>query len=336
LLLSNIDATETPRLTPEQPVLRLTTDQFPAQDRIAKWREEFGRLLFRLEIEPLEKEQFRADVHLRSLPGLKLMSGMCTPVEFDASAALVANNDDSIGIIKNVDPALVRQLNRESILDIGESMVVSWTDPVTLTLPQGAKGATLVRLSRPVLQALVPGLSDTYGRMLPDIGGALQSLFDYLSVLEDQQAIATPELQHVVVTHIYDLAALALGASRDITEVAKERGLRAARLRAIKEDISARLAESGLSLDSVALRHRVSPRYVQKLFEMEGTSFSDFVRTGRLTRAHRMLQDRRLSHMSISTIAYECGFGDITAFNRAFRKRYSASPSDIRNSSDRE
>jgi len=56
-------------LTPEQPVLRLTTDQFPAQDRIAKWREEFGRLLFRLEIEPLEKEQFRADVHLRSLPG---------------------------------------------------------------------------------------------------------------------------------------------------------------------------------------------------------------------------------------------------------------------------
>jgi AraC-like DNA-binding protein len=40
--------------------------------------------------------------------------------------------------------------------------------------------------------------------------------------------------------------------------------------------------------------------------------------------------------MSISTIAYECGFGDITAFNRAFRKRYIASPSDIRNSSDRE
>jgi AraC-like DNA-binding protein len=39
--------------------------------------------------------------------------------------------------------------------------------------------------------------------------------------------------------------------------------------------------------------------------------------------------------MSISTIAYECGFGDITAFNRAFRKQYDASPSDVRNSSSR-
>jgi AraC-like DNA-binding protein len=322
-------------LTPEHQVLRLSTDQFPAKDRIAKWREEFGRLLFRLDVEPLGQEQFRSDVQLRSLPGLKLMSGMCTPVEFDASAALVANNDDSIGIIRNVDPVLVRQLNRESTLGPGDAMVVSWTDPLTVTLPQGAKATTLVRLSRPVLQALVPGLSDTYGRMLPDVGGALQSLFDYLNVLEDQQAIATPDLQHIVVTHIYDLAALALGASRDMAEVAKERGLRAARLRAIKEDISARLTEQNLSLDGIALRHRVSPRYVQKLFEMEGTSFTEFVRTGRLARAHRMLQDPRLSHISISTIAYECGFGDITAFNRSFRRQYNASPSDVRNAGSR-
>jgi transcriptional regulator GlxA family with amidase domain len=168
--------------------------------------------------------------------------------------------------------------------------------------------------------------------MLPDVGGALQSLFDYLNVLEDQQAIATPDLQHIVVTHIYDLAALALGASRDMAEVAKERGLRAARLRAMKEDISARLSEPGLSLDGIAQRHRVSPRYVQKLFETEGTSFSDHLRAGRLARAHRMLQDPRLSHMSISSIAYDCGFGDITAFNRTFRRHYNASPTDVRHS----
>jgi AraC-like DNA-binding protein len=65
-----------------------------------------------------------------------------------------------------------------------------------------------------------------------------------------------------------------------MAELAKERGLRAARLRAIKEDISARLSEPGLSLDGIAQRHRVSPRYVQKLFETEGTSFSDHLRTG--------------------------------------------------------
>jgi AraC-like DNA-binding protein len=39
--------------------------------------------------------------------------------------------------------------------------------------------------------------------------------------------------------------------------------------------------------------------------------------------------DPRIAHMSISTIAYDCSFGDITAFNRTFRRHYSASPSDI-------
>ena len=82
----------------------------------------------------------------------------------------------------------------------------------------------------------------------------------------------------------------------------------------------------------MALRHRVSPRYIQKRFEQEGTSFSDYVRGGRLALTYRMLQDPRQAHQNISTIAYDCGFGDITAFNRAFRRHFSASPSDIRHS----
>jgi AraC-like DNA-binding protein len=36
--------------------------------------------------------------------------------------------------------------------------------------------------------------------------------------------------------------------------------------------------------------------------------------------------------VSISSIAYDCGFGDITAFNRTFRRHYNASPSDVRHS----
>jgi len=34
---------------------------------------------------------------------------------------------------------------------------------------------------------------------------------------------------------------------------------------------------------------------------------------------------------SISSIAYDVGFGDLSYFNRAFRRRYDATPSDIRN-----
>jgi AraC-like DNA-binding protein len=34
--------------------------------------------------------------------------------------------------------------------------------------------------------------------------------------------------------------------------------------------------------------------------------------------------------MRISDIAAEAGFSEVTAFNRAFRRRYGATPSDVR------
>ena len=52
---------------------------------------------------------------------------------------------------------------------------------------------------------------------------------------------------------------------------------------------------------------------------------------GRLDRAYRMLRDQRLSMLSITSIAFDAGFGDLSYFNRTFRRHYNATPSDIRN-----
>ncbi|WP_094194055.1 helix-turn-helix transcriptional regulator [Bradyrhizobium viridifuturi] len=62
----------------------------------------------------------------------------------------------------------------------------------------------------------------------------------------------------------------------------------------------------------------------------DGTTFSEFVLDQRLARAHGLLVDPRRTGRSISTIAFEAGFGDLSYFNRAFRRRYNATPSDIR------
>ena len=56
-------------------------------------------------------------------------------------------------------------------------------------------------------------------------------------LFDDQQSLATPELRSLVVNHVYDLVALALGATRDAAEMANGRGMRAARLHAIKTEI---------------------------------------------------------------------------------------------------
>jgi len=89
-------------------------------------------------------------------------------------------------------------------------------------------------------------------------------------------------------------------------------------------DIAAYLGDCDLTAAAVARRQRVTPRYVHKLFEQEGLAFSRFVLERRLARAHRMLTDLRLAQRSISSVAFEVGFGDLSYFNRAFRRCYGA------------
>ena len=83
-------------------------------------------------------------------------------------------------------------------------------------------------------------------------------------------------------------------------------------------------------MSSVAKRHGVTPRYVQRLFEPEGITFSEFVRDQRLARAYRTLSDPRHAALAVSTIAYDAGFGDLSYFNRTFQRLYGMSPSDVR------
>jgi len=133
-----------------------------------------------------------------------------------------------------------------------------------------------------------------------------------------------------VASHLTDLVALALGATGDSAEVARGRGLRAARLSAIKADIVANLAGPDLAIAAVAARHGVTPRYVGMLFESEGSSFTDFVLEQRLYRAHRMIADPRHADRMISAIAFASGFGDLSYFNRTFRRRFGMTPSEVR------
>jgi methylphosphotriester-DNA--protein-cysteine methyltransferase len=69
--------------------------------------------------------------------------------------------------------------------------------------------------------------------------------------------------------------------------------------------------------------------------EREGLTFSAFILDRRLSRAHRFLSEPRLADRKISSVAFDVGFGDLSYFNRVFRRRYGATPSEIRRAAKR-
>jgi AraC-like DNA-binding protein len=309
--------------------LRASTHALPPHERLPFWREVFGRKYCHLDIEPLSDAPFEAEVTLRSLPGLGVMDCFSSPARQARTRDTIADGDDAIALPMNFSGTMnFSQCHREVTLDAGEAVIVLQAEPAVMTHSQ-VHGAGIV-IPRAALSVLVQNVDDLSMQVIPRDSASLRLLKGYLKTLSQPLPSATPELFRCVVTHVHDLVALAIGATRDAAAIASERGVRAARLAVIKADVEERLDRRDLSLVAVAARQQVTPRYVQMLFESEGTTFSQFVLTQRLARAYRMLTSPRHVGWTVSAIALAAGFGDLSHFNRAFRRHYGATPSDLR------
>lgn len=98
----------------------------------------------------------------------------------------------------------------------------------------------------------------------------------------------------------------------------------------VRRFIDERLQDPGLTSKMVADAHFVSVRYLQKVFEAEGTSVSNLIRTRRLERCRRDLTDPACQHLSIAQIGSRWGFPDAAHFSRLFRSTYGQSPREFR------
>ncbi|MBO0822857.1 MAG: helix-turn-helix transcriptional regulator [Actinobacteria bacterium] len=79
-----------------------------------------------------------------------------------------------------------------------------------------------------------------------------------------------------------------------------------------------------------ARANRLPRRRPLDQFKDEEVTYRQFVLDLRLALAYRKLRLPRYAHRTISSIANDTGFGDLSYFNRAFRRRYGITPSDAR------
>jgi len=301
-------------------LVRIRTDDWPARDRIAMFRELHGR--DRIRIEPSRHEPLRIDALLLKSPELGLLSGRRSPLRSEFA-------DGSDRLMLNLGgPAVATQFGREVVLERGDAILLSGSDLGTLTTLRAGRIMTL-EFPQGRLLPLLNHPSHACARRIPKQEWALQLLRGYVRTAIASDWNGAPVLPRLAVTHIYDLAATAVGAGREAHEMASGRGVGVARLRAIKDDLLAHL-ESDASVRDTAARHRMSPRYVGMLFESEGTTMTQFIRDERLKRARSMLLSPRFADRRIAEIAYEVGFNDISYFNRSFRRRFGQSPSEMR------
>jgi len=146
----------------------------------------------------------------------------------------------------------------------------------------------------------------------------LRSAYDQALSMNDAQALRLSNA-------ILDLLSMCLSVP------ASEGGARSnTLLRRLQNYIESRLDDPGLSLDQIARANSISVRYLNKLFAREGVSTARWIRMRRLEQCRADLEATNKREQSISEIAYRYGFGDISSFNRAFKRQYGVNPRSLR------
>ncbi|WP_029351416.1 AraC family transcriptional regulator [Bosea sp. 117] len=307
---------------------RLSSEDVPRHQRLAFIHDVVGRHAAGMAFDPVDRTTFRASFSILPLDGRTLVG----EASYDAFTArrpgeLLADGRDDYQL-------LVSRAGFETEIEGGRTLDFAAGD--LLVIDQGARFVTrapansfeVIILPRRALAAQAPRLGARSHRRIRHGAPGLGLLTGYAELLR-REPPPTAQAARVTADHLLKLAAVALAA--DPAEGEREHGsaLRAARLDLLKQYIVDRLDDPGLDISTVARHHAISPRYVQRLFAQEGTSFSDFLRGERLDRAFRRLGDPA-TRQAVASIAYEAGFGDLSTFNRAFRRHFDCTPSDIR------
>lgn len=312
------------------PVLRFATRDWPESTRIDAWRDLLRRKLLHVSVDVISDRPFEVVANARLMPDFRFGWGRFGPSVNRRTRDIVARDNDDFFLLINREGSLaLEQRDREVMLRSGDAHLISCAEPASYV--RGDAGEVLcARISRGALSQAIPSLDDAVGRVIPRESEALRLLVGYLTSLGALPEIHSSDLSARVALHVGDLAALAIGADADSAALASRRGVRAARLDSVKRYVNTNLGDPELSVGAVATHHRLTERYVQRLFEAEGTTFTQFVLGTRLTRVFEALHNPEVHARPIGDLATAFGFGDISYFNRVFRRRFGTTPGELR------
>jgi AraC-like DNA-binding protein len=306
------------------------TDALPERDRFPAFCEEFVRRRTALDIVRRGEGPFRGVMDLVRAGPVVVGSHFSTPTDLVRSQQLVRDGDDSLLVaLCRSGVAYLAQLGADLKLEPGAAFVCDsgYAGEVHITADTWL---SLVRIPRTTMTKLLPRADRLAGATLDRNNVARRLLFGYLGGTLDVVSDGHGRAIELYGEHIVDLVALALGAEGEGRAVAEERGARAAWRSTILREIERRSGDQNLSAVTIAHFLGITPRYVHLLLEETGRSFTRHVLERRLDKAAALLRDPRSRYRKIADIAAEAGFADLSYFNRAFRRHFGATPSDIR------
>lgn len=310
---------------------RFDATELPAPDRLAAWNEQINSRIAGFALDPLGAEPFYGVLEAVNFGPVRIHRETCAPARWRRTARQTRDGIDTYSLFLGASgPFCFAQGDVAGTCLADSYAITDHTRESDMFVKTGGVDYDIT-IERDALVRSQRDPDRIARTQLGPQGSTLRLLRHYIdSIFDAGTDLSDPVICQKVGEHIFDLIALSLQPKRDAEAEASERGLRSARVKAILDVIHAHYSDERLSTAMVAARLNMSERYVHRLLAEQGVTFSRQVMELRLRKAAALLAEPEFDGWRIGQIAYECGFSDLSYFNRCFRRRFGDTPAGVR------
>lgn len=310
-------------------LVRLTN--VPARDRAELWRTVASEAYAPLDMRVDDAQTFRGQI--RGQVFGELVVGEVTAGAHQAcrTARLIARHETAPHYKLSMPVrghCIVVQDGREALLGPADLAVYDTSRPYTVVFEEACQMLTLM-FPRRNLRLPARGVASITATTVSGRHGVAALLSPMLvNMVSRMDEISTAQSLRLA-DNIVDLVTTTLAGEldEDINDtVAGQRSL----LLRMKAFVEEHLDDADLSPATVASWAHISTGYLHKLFRVEGTTVSRWIRERRLEHCRRDLTDPALFGLPVSAIAARRGFVDAAHFSRLFKTTYGVPPREYR------
>lgn len=301
-----------------------STDEISLRERFTFWNEVICKTYLTVDCSPAEGCPVSGRVSVRQLGHIEISEVYSPAMVYDrTNNELRGNHEEHYQLVLLLDgEGALRQDGREVVLEPGDIALYSASRPSKFS---SCGSRTMVfKIPRQIIAHHIIE-ADRLTAIKMSSGSPLTSMVSNLMresfVISECAGLVS---QEKFVGGILDIVGVSLETMAGLCKASSAKGNL---LEKIKKHIADNIADSDLQIETVAHRHNVSVRTLNRLFAAEKTTAIKWLWSQRLAASYVMLAQGRV--LQVSEAALNCGFNDLSHFSKAFKREYMISPNEM-------
>ncbi|MGW4033917.1 AraC-like ligand-binding domain-containing protein [Streptomyces sp. NPDC004838] len=315
-------------------VTEFSTEDVPAAERFELYESTASRWHGRNVLRSERADDFLATLRILDLGGCHVTSMSCPHLHVTRTSRQAGSDGSEVFqlVLLLRGTGVFTQNRQETPVEAGHLLVIDNSRPFSgfLSPDGGALSSVIVYLPRRLLSLPPRTTAAVTAAAIPLNSGIGAVTAHWLTDLTTRAHQFRHSDAKALAEATTELLTTALDRHTAGSDAARPESRPHALRTEIRHFIRRHLGNPALTPTAIAAAHHISVGYLHRIFQDQGTSVAEWIRTQRLERLRHDLTDPRLHSTPLDTLARHNGFTNGTQARRLFRRTYDTTPGDYR------